>query len=54
MSTRSHNKKQPEITVDPNMPDFSRSPFVIKKLESARSFIAKAGLPKDLKIKKGK
>lgn len=54
MRTNAHNKKDRAITVDPNMPDFSKSPFVIKKVESARALIAKYGLPKETKSKKAK
>jgi hypothetical protein len=50
-----HKKHGALITVDPTMPDFSKSPFAIKKAERARAFIAKNGLPKDeAKPKKGK
>jgi len=41
------------FTYDPNVPDFSNSPYVLKKVEKARAFIAKNGLPKE-KPKKGK
>ena len=56
MSTTANNKHLPGITVDPNMPDYSKDPFFIKKVERARAFIAKNGLPKDKdgKAKKGK
>ena len=55
MSTRAkYNTHTPAITVDPNMPDFSKSPFVIKKVERARAFIAKNGLPKDKRSSKKK
>jgi hypothetical protein len=40
-------KHLPGITVDPNLPDLSKSPFIIKKVERAKAFIAKHGLPKD-------
>ncbi|MHA4807398.1 hypothetical protein ACX0G9_04810 [Flavitalea flava] len=33
------------VTIDPNIPDFSKSPFVIKKVENAKAFFAKHGLP---------
>jgi hypothetical protein len=46
-------KYEPEIIYDPNLPDFSQSPYVLKKNEIARAFIAKNGLPKE-KPKKGK
>jgi len=53
MRTTANKKHLPGITIDPNMPDLSKSPFVIKKVERARAFIAKHGLPgKD--VKKGK
>lgn len=54
MPATSHNKLKSEITVDPNFPDFSKSPYVIKKVERARAFIAKYGLPKEIKPKKRK
>jgi hypothetical protein len=54
MRANTHNKNDRAITVDPNMPDFSKSPFVIKKVEKARAFIAKHGLPKEVKSKKRK
>ena len=40
-------KYKVSIAVDPNIPDFSKSPFIIKKIERARDFIAKHGLPKE-------
>ena len=54
MPATTHKKLESEITVDFNMPDFSKSPFVIKKVERARAFIAKHGLPKEIKPKKSK
>ena len=53
MSTTANKKHLPGITVDPDIPDFSKSPFVIKKVERARATIAKYGLPKE-KSKKAK
>jgi len=53
MPATSNKKHLPGITVDPNMPDFNKSPFAIKKAEKARALIAKHGLPKE-KPKKGK
>lgn len=48
------NKKPlPGITINPNMRDHSKDPFFIIKAERARAFIAKHGLPKDDKPKKG-
>jgi hypothetical protein len=54
MPTATNRKHLPGITVDPNLPDFSKSPFVIKKVERAKAFIAKHGLPKEVKSKKRK
>lgn len=54
MSATSNKKHLPGITVNPNMPDYSKSPFIIKKVEKARALIAKYGLPKEAKPKKGK
>jgi hypothetical protein len=54
MPNKATNKHLPGITVDPNMPDYSKDPFVIKKLERARAFIVRNGLPKGRKPKKTK
>ena len=55
MSIISHKKEEPAITIVHNMRDHSKDPFIIKKVERARAFIAKHGLPKDDKhAKKGK
>lgn len=56
MKPTSNKPHLPGITADPNMPDFSKDPFFVKKVERAREFIAKNGLPKDkrAKIKKEK
>ena len=55
MSTISHKKDEPGITIVHNMRDYSKDPFIIKKVKNARAFIAKHGLPKDDKVtKKGK
>jgi len=53
MPDKADKKHLPGITVDPNMRDYSKDPFVIKKVEKARAFIAKHGLPED-KRKKSK
>lgn len=45
--TRRKHKHLPGITVDPNMPDYSKDPFFIKKAEEARAFIERVGLPKE-------
>jgi hypothetical protein len=54
MSTTANNKHLPGITIDPNMRDYRKDPFFVKKAESARAFIAKHGLPKENKPKKSK
>jgi hypothetical protein len=45
-----------EAFLIPNMPDYSKDPFFVKKVDRARAFIAKNGLPKDKnrKAQKGK
>jgi hypothetical protein len=55
MSEEADKKHLPGITFDPNRRDYdySKDPFIIKKVERARATIAKYGLPKD-KPKKGK
>jgi len=47
-------KGTPGITIDPNMRDYSKDPFVVKKAERARAFIEKHGLPKKEQVKKTK
>jgi hypothetical protein len=47
-------KGTPGITIDPNMRDYSKDPFVLKKVERARAFIEKHGLPKKEREKKSK
>jgi hypothetical protein len=55
MAATTTRKHLPGITVDPNIPDFNKSPYAIKKAEKAKALIAKYGLPKDNKpAKKGK
>lgn len=54
MSNTAAKKHRPGITFDPNIPDFNKTPYAIKKAERARALIAKYGLPKDDKPKKGK
>jgi hypothetical protein len=54
MST-TDKKHLPGITVNPNMRDYSKDPFFVKKAEKARALIAKHGLPKEDKpARKGK
>jgi hypothetical protein len=54
MSNNKERKIQPNITMVHGMQDYSKDPLVIEKLERARAFFAKNGLPKDTKSKKGK
>ena len=51
MPDKADKKHLPGITVNPNMPDYSKSPFIIKKAEKARATIAKYGLPEDQRKK---
>ena len=48
---KADKKHLPGITVDPNMRDYSKDPFVIKKVERARALLAKYGLPEEPKKK---
>jgi len=54
MTTNPNKKRQSNITVVHGMQDLNKDPLVVEKLERARAFIAKNGLPKDSKSKKGK
>ena len=54
MSTIAHKKGDSAITVDPNVRDYNKTPFALKKAEKARAFIQKHGLPKKEEGKKGK
>ncbi len=46
MANKVHKRKYGlEITIDPNMRDYSKDPYFIEKAEKARAFIAKHGLP---------
>jgi hypothetical protein len=54
MSKANYNKEDIGITVVHNMRDYSKDPFILKKVEQARAFIAKHGLPKEGKRKKAK
>ncbi len=54
MNTAKNKKHLPGITVGSDMRDYSKDPFFVKKLEKARAFIAKHGLPKEIKPKKSK
>jgi hypothetical protein len=55
MSTTSKKRKHlPGITVNPNLPDLSKDPYVLKKAERARELIAKHPIPEDMLRKKPK
>ena len=54
MRTAANKKLEPATSAGRTIPDFNKSPFALKKAERARAFIAKHGLPKDDKPKKGK
>ncbi|HEX9511246.1 MAG TPA: hypothetical protein VF939_12240 [Puia sp.] len=54
MSTTVHKKGDSAITIDHNMRDYNKTPFAIKKAESARALIEKVGLPKKGTGKKNK
>jgi hypothetical protein len=55
MSEKTNKENLPGITIVHNMRDHSKDPFIIKKVERARAFIAKHGLPKEDKpVKKSK
>jgi hypothetical protein len=49
MNNNSKKRKHlPGITVNPNLPDLSKDPYVLKKVEEARAFFAKHPIPEDL------
>ena len=54
MQIGAQKKYRPAVTIDPNMPDLGKSPFALRQIEKAKAFIAKNGLPKETKPKKGK
>ena len=55
MALNDHTRRESSITVVRNMRDYSNDPFIIKKVDKARTFIAKHGLPEnDKSVKKGK
>lgn len=47
-------QKEFTMTCDPNMPDYSKDPFFVKKAEKARAFIEKHGIDVKKKTPKGK
>ena len=54
MPTNTSKQRQSHITVVHDMRDYSKDPFVLEKLERARAFFAKNGVPKISKPKKDK
>jgi len=54
MKTSTRKKHLPGITFDPDMPDFSKDPFFVKKAQRARTLIAKVGLPENQPKKRKK
>jgi hypothetical protein len=41
-----------DITIVPSLPDYSKEPFVRKKVEEAKEFLKKYGIPESFKEKK--
>lgn len=54
MSVKVHKTEENTITINPEMRDYSKEPFFIKKAEKARAFIEKHRLPKKGAAKKAK
>ncbi len=54
MPEKADQKHLPGITINPNMRDYSKDPFFVKKAEKARAAVSKYGLPKEDKHKKSK
>lgn len=52
MPTATKKKHLPGITINPNMPNYSKDPFFVKKAEKVRALLAKYPFPKDLNISK--
>jgi len=50
----SSHKKYKAVSAGESGPDFSKSPYALKKAERAKAFIAKNGLPKDFVTPKKK
>lgn len=44
---------EPDFIYNPNMPDYSKTAFAKRQAEKGGELIAKYGLPKDSKAKKG-
>lgn len=51
---QTNNNNQPQITVDPNMRDYSKEPAFIKAKERAVAFLEKHPLPKEFALPKKK
>ena len=54
MRTKANKKAKTDFLYNPNMPDYNKTAFAIKKAEKTRALIAKYGLPKSTKAKKAK
>jgi hypothetical protein len=45
----------PKVTVNPNMKDYSKDPYILKKVDEVKEFMKKAGPPAELlKIRSGR
>jgi hypothetical protein len=47
MSKKIKDNKQPHITIDENMRDYSKEPAFVKAAERAKAFLKKHPLPKE-------
>lgn len=50
--TTNNKDTQLQITIVHNMPDYSKDPYFVKKLEKARATLERVGLPKGWEKKK--
>ncbi|MDP4251559.1 MAG: hypothetical protein Q8918_15755 [Bacteroidota bacterium] len=48
MPAKTKKKYEAQITIDPDMPDYSNDPYFVKKNEEATAFLKKHGLPDEL------
>lgn len=51
-TTNNNTQRNFQVTVVHDMRDYSKDPYFVKKLEKAKAFIEKNGLPKGWEIKK--
>jgi hypothetical protein len=54
MTIRTHKTSEMVIIYDPNIPDYNKTPFAVKKAERAKALVAKYGLPKVKRAKKAR